>query len=139
MHFVDSLVGVPMSAIPSLIVKLCFYGVKPILGTLVNGRLVNIGKEYFYRLVSPGASVGEDDIDLVRGNLSLHKGFDGIRGLFIFPPSGVAANTPICVNAVRTTDDEITLTLDVEDLTVLGKENTGVCIFHPNLTTVPFG
>ena len=79
----------------------------------------------------------EDDIDLVRGDLSLHKGFDGIRGLFIVPPSGVAANTPICVNAVRTADDEVTLPLDVEDLTILGKENMGIGIFHPNLTAVP--
>jgi len=79
----------------------------------------------------------EDDIDLVRGDLSLHKGFDGIRWLFVVPPSGVAANTPVCVNAVSTTDDKIALTLDVEDFTVLGKENTGIGIFHPNLTAVP--
>ena len=126
-----------MSAVPSVILQTLLNGIKPILGTLVNGRLVDVGEKYLDRFVLPGASMREDDIDLVRGDLSLHKGFDCIRGLFIVPPSGVATNTPICVNTVRTTDDEVSLPLDVEDLTILGKENTVIGIFHPNLTAVP--
>jgi hypothetical protein len=126
-----------MPAVPSFILQPLLNGIKPILGTLVNGRLVDIGEKYLNRFVLPGASMREDDIDLVSGDLSLHKGFDGIRGLFVVPPSGVAADTPICINAVCTTDDEVTLPLNIEDLSVFGKENSGVCIFHPNLTAVP--
>ena len=79
----------------------------------------------------------ENNIDLVACHLCFHIGFDGFGGLFVLPPTCVATNTPVGINAVSTADHKVTLTFNIVNLTVFSKKNAGVGIFNPYLTTVP--
>ena len=40
-----------VSAVPFLIVQTVFYGIQPDFGGFINGRLIDAGQKYFYRLI----------------------------------------------------------------------------------------
>ena len=64
-HFVDTLVQVPMPTEPCFVVYHLFNFVKPVFGACINHALVDIRKEHLYRLVFERTGMGENHIDIV--------------------------------------------------------------------------
>lgn len=137
MHFIDSLVRMPVAAEPGYVVGALFDSVEPLLGACVHGALVDRGKEHLPRLVFEGAGMRQDHVDVVLAELLLHVCLDLLRGLLILPPSISAGETVELVHAVRAADDDVLFAVQGKDFAVLCKEQIGIPVLQPHLAAVP--
>ena len=119
MQLVDPLIHVPMTAKPSFIVHGVLNPVEPPFCAVIHRTLVESGQENFCRLVLEGASMGQNDVYLMRRQLLRHIGFNFLGRLFVGPPTIVTAEAVELIYTIGATNHEVPKPFQREELSIL--------------------
>ena len=87
MHFIDSLVRMPVSAEPRFVLNGFLDCVKPSLGAVVHCTLINAAKKHLCWLIFEWTGMGQNNVELFLANLLLNLGFNLRRWLLVRPPA----------------------------------------------------
>ena len=78
MHFIDSLVRMPVSAEPRFVLNGFLDCVKPSLGAVVHCTLINAAKKHLCWLIFEWTGMGQNNVEVFLANLLLNIGFAGV-------------------------------------------------------------
>lgn len=132
MRFIDSLFGMPMTAVPRLIVQPLGNPVEPSLYTVVHSRLIHCGKKCFPGHMAFRSSVGQGDVNLPTQLLqfAFHSCLDLIRLLFIREPVPIALETVPLIHGISTTNHDFLLSVQIVYRPILCEQQIWKRVLH---------
>ena len=128
-YLIDSLVDMPVTAVPMFIVETALDGIQPLLGGIIYTVLIDHGQECFPRDVFVRAGVRQDSVDNKAAFFKFAPTvlLDFVGWLLVWPPTIVVDQAIELVHTVGSAQHKMGLAIQREDLSILSKEQVRVC------------
>ena len=138
MHFINSLVDVPVATHPCPIIEHFFNLIQPPFRAGVDGFLIDHWQKCLHRLILERAGVAQNHIHAFSfSDLPFHIQLSLLRWLLIRPPTETSGKPIKLIHSVGAANNQVADSLDIKNIAIPRKKQLGIFLFVPDQSAPP--